>query len=59
MVDIVAEDRGDGHGKKREYGEDCLGSATLEAHHAIDDQGHDGGRHQAVLQSLIALDEVA
>ena len=59
MVDVVAEDGGDGHGQQREHREDGLGGAALEAHHAVDHEGHDGGGHQAVFQALAVLDEVA
>lgn len=58
VVDIVAEDGGDGHGQQREHGEDGLGGATHVAHVAVDDEGHDGEGHEAELQAFL-LREVA
>ena len=59
MIDIIAEDRRDRDGEKREYREDGLSGAAFEAHNAIDDQRHDSGCHQAIFQPLVAFDEVA
>ena len=58
MVNIVAQDGGDGHGQQREDGEDGLCRAAHVAHVAVHYQGHNRQAHQAIFQALL-LREIA
>ena len=53
VVDIVAEDRSDGHSQQREHCEDCLGGATHVTHKAVANQSYHGQSHQAEFQTFI------
>ena len=53
MVNIVAENRGDGHGEQREHGEDGLSRTAHVTHPAIDNQCHDSQSHQTNFSGFI------